>query len=100
MTRLTGAIEFVKRVKIGKHICYGATYAEGSKFKIKISRAAGESVECFFETLLHEMIHLVLYIFSGVTKVELSDREHHRIIKEIMKVALPVVKNSYERKAK
>jgi predicted SprT family Zn-dependent metalloprotease len=100
MTRLTGVIEFVKRVTVGKHICYGATYAEGSNFKIKISRAAGESVECFFETLLHEMIHLALYVLSGVTKVELSDREHHQIIREIMKVALPVVKLSYERKVK
>ena len=100
MIKLTGAIEFVKRVKIGKHICYGATYAQGSKFRIKISKASSESAECFIETLLHEMLHLMLYIISGTVKVELSDREHHRIINRIVKVALPVIHCSYKRRVK
>jgi predicted SprT family Zn-dependent metalloprotease len=100
MTKLMGIIEFVKRVKIGKHICYGATYADGDKFRIKISRAAGESVECFVETLIHEMLHLAFYIISGVTKVELSDREHHRLINKIMKVALKEIRSSYVRRVK
>jgi len=100
MTKLTGTIEFVKQVKVGKHVCYGSAYATGDKFKIKISEAAGESAECFIETLLHEMLHLALYVISGATKVELSDREHHRIINRIVRAALPVIYCSYKRRVK
>ena len=85
---IIGRIRFQHRVFVDRQECYGAVRVDDNKFKILIAKCAGKTSDVFAETLLHEFIHLWLFIFVTITNIRVSERKHHRIIDKIMPVAL------------
>jgi hypothetical protein len=100
MTKVTGEIKFQKKIMSEGKECYGICRGNGQKFGIRVSQEAAENLEIFTETLLHEFFHLSCFIVSGFVKADLSEREHHRIMKpEIERLARKLTK-AYERRMK
>lgn len=79
---------FQKTVTVNGQPCYGVVKANENKFKILIAKCAGASYEQFAETLLHELIHLWIFILMALTDTQISEAKQHKIIKKVMPVAL------------
>jgi hypothetical protein len=87
---IQGEIKFQNKVVINKRECFGRCKVSTDHFQIAISKAAGESLSIFAEVLLHELLHLWLFVIEALTKKRLSDRQHHRIINQIIPTAVKV----------
>ena len=85
---IIGRIHFQNKVIVEKQECYGVVKATGNRFRILIAKCAGKSYEQFAETLLHEFIHLWIFILTAMTDTQISEARQHKMIKKIMPVAL------------
>jgi predicted SprT family Zn-dependent metalloprotease len=80
---LKGTIEEVNILYHGNSSCYGLTDTKGNKFKILISKESIDKSELFIEVLLHELLHLWLYIVEAGYNIHLSGRQHHKVIDKV-----------------
>ena|SRR5271157_916869 len=88
MATIYGKIMFQNTVTVHGKPCYGVVKANNNKFKILIAKCAGESFEQFAETVLHELLHLWVFILVALTDTRISEAKQHKMIKKIMPVAL------------
>lgn len=97
---LKGKIRFQKQVHVDGDDCYGCARSRGNYFDIRISQDATQNIELFADTLLHEFCHLWIFIVISALKIEISDRQQHRIINKIAPQAAKLIKTYCERRIK
>jgi len=64
--------------------CYGITEISDSGFRIRISNSLAQDVRDFRDTLVHELLHLYIFMMQGVYAKSLSNAAHHRITDELV----------------
>lgn len=92
--KLKGAIELVDRVRVKGQACWGVTQAHGQTFRIRVARSAIHNGAMFAETLLHEMLHLWIFIVCSAMGKQTSARRHHEIIDAIVPKAIRMLSES------
>ena len=100
MTKLKGVIKFQKKVIVGKKECYGCCRGDGDRFDIRISQDAADNFEIFSETLIHELIHLWIFILMATVRINITEREQHKIMDKAVKSILRSLKPYYKREIK
>jgi len=100
MTWIKGVIKFQKKVIVSKQECYGCCRGDGDQFDIRISQDATENFKIFAETLLHELIHLWMFIIMATIKINITEKEQHIIMKKAVKNALGALQKYYDREVK
>lgn len=93
---IIGRIHFQNKVFVNKQECYGVVKADGNKFKILIAKCAGGGFDLFAETLLHELLHLWVFILMALTDINVSEKRQHKIIGTIMPKAIKGIKKYRE----
>lgn len=87
--KLKGTIQAVeRRLFDGKKECYGTTQLNKNRFAIKASTIACEDIETFNDTILHELLHLWLFIYAEIINKRITKKRTHRIIEAVTKKAL------------
>lgn len=98
---LVGSISTRKRVRADNQECYGTCNAYKRTFTIRIAESAFDDPIMFADTLLHELIHLWLFIVMTRCNTQMSDRGHHTIIDMLVpKAVLKLKKFLIDRKRK
>src|SRR5690349_4260308 len=96
---VNGTIVIRRRVRYRNRECYGITTAKGTQFQIRIAESVYYRPLLFAETLLHELMHLWLFILSGRDKQYLiSQRKHHNLIDKTVPLAVSILTNLVWRK--
>ena len=85
---LIGKIVGKKRVRYGQQECHGKTEVWKNRFLIQIAHSTYRRFYLFINTVLHELLHLWLFIAMEVRHVELSETRQHVIIYRVVAVAL------------
>lgn len=94
---IRGFIKSQKKIIIDNDECYGCTYAYRNRFSIRIAEETGKDFYLFADTVLHELIHLWIFILSACTNVKITDNQSHRIINKVMPRALKMVREYYHK---
>lgn len=89
---LVGSIGVRKRVRVKNEECYGTCCVfKKNTFTIKISETAFDDPVLFAETLLHELLHLWLFIVMKRCNTKMSEQYQHTIVNKIIPIVVPVV---------
>jgi hypothetical protein len=67
-----------RRLFVDGDECLGVTRVYGHRFGIRIVET--KSLVEFYDTLLHELLHLFFFIFVSVRNKEISTHKQHRVI--------------------
>lgn len=98
---LKGIIKLVdRRVIVDGDECYGAAEVEGRRFKIRLSGKTIETADDFLTTLLHELMHLWVFIAMEALGFKMSQAASHRIIDVVIPFAMEQFYREYNRKRK
>ena len=91
--KAVGKIEIIDRVRCEGDECWGKCVVEGNRFTINIARKATNDPILYADTMLHELLHLWLFMLEGSNKkFGMSQRKHHALMKIVIPVALNVLK--------
>lgn len=98
---LKGIIKLVDRkLIVDGDECYGAAEVEGRRFKIRLSNKTIDTGDMFIETLLHELMHLWIFIVMETLGFKMSQAGAHRIIDVVVPFAMEQFYREYRRKRK
>jgi hypothetical protein len=91
-----GSIKFQNKIQVKKRACLGKCEAWNNRFRIVIAKSAGQTFSIFAETMLHELLHLWVFILMALTNINLSERRQHKIIEKIMPTAIKEIEKCQE----
>ena len=98
---LKGVIKLVdRRLVVDGDECYGVTEAEGQRFKIRLSGKNIETADDFLTTLLHEVMHLWIFVAMEALGFKMSTAASHRIIDVVVPFAMEQFYREYNHKRK
>ena len=88
--KLKGTIQSSPSIVSGGVKCAGTTEVAKERFLIRIADECFDDDENFQDVMLHELLHLWLFIVDnrGGRVTKFSERRHHRIINPIVDFAL------------
>ena len=95
--KLTGYIKFQKKVFVGKQECYGSTYGWRNTFGIRISEDASETFSLYAETILHELLHLWVFILAASIGIPLTEKKQHKFIELIVPKVIRGLRKTYKK---
>lgn len=93
---IRGFIKSQKKIVIDDDECYGCTYAYRNRFSIRIAQETGKDFYLFSDTVLHELMHLWIFILSACRNITITDRQAHKIINKTMPIALKMIRKYYD----
>ena len=97
---LKGKIRFQKQVHVEGQDCFGCARSSGNYFDIRISQDATDNLLLFADTLLHELCHLWIFIVVSALKVDITEKQQHRIINKIVPNAANLLQTYCNRRVK
>ncbi len=80
--------------------CLGTCAVNGRRFNIRVSLKSAGEPDDFIDTLIHELMHLWLYILMAAYQFKLSEAAQHRIIEKAAPVTVKLLKREIRRKVR
>lgn len=62
--------------------CLGVTRANGRRFSIQVVESS--NLVDFYDTILHEMLHLFFFIFGAIRNKDVPQAVQHRVIEVVV----------------